>query len=305
MHCAIQSSKAPDKRKEVILLLLSKGKANASLGDSYGSIPYDYCDDDDTDLKDLLQPIVPPIFKALLDQNEEQLESILKEQPSATETRHLSKTPLMVVVEQLLSNEDTGKEMQVQLLEILLKHGAKPDATLTANREGHLLPQGNENTDPPLYQVCLALKDAYNTTTTTTTRSTTSEETKSIQTTTTTTTLERAAQVLFDHGAIPGEATQFLLHDAARRGYINFFDFLVSCLQININTPGRQGMTPLHFCARSGKMSMVQHILTKYPQVNYMAKDDRGQTALDAAKANEKDDIVALLTDKLDALSSS
>ena len=205
----------------------------------------------------------------------------------------------MVVVEQLLSNEDTGKEMQVQLLEILLKHGAKPDATLTANREGHLLPQGNENTDPPLYQVCLALKDAYNTTTTT--RSTTSEETKSIQTTT----LERAAQVLFDHGAIPGEATQFLLHDAARRGYINFFDFLVSCLQININTPGHQGMTPLHFCARSGKMSMVQHILTKYPQVNYMAKDDRGQTALDAAKANEKDDIVALLTDKLDALPSS
>ena len=59
LHCAIQSSKAPDKRKEVILLLLSKGKANASLGDSYGSIPYDYCDDDDTDLKDLLQPIVP------------------------------------------------------------------------------------------------------------------------------------------------------------------------------------------------------------------------------------------------------
>jgi len=108
LHCAIQSSKAPNKRKEVILLLLSKGKANASLGDSYGSIPYDYCDDDeeDTDLKELLQPIVPPIFKALLDQNEEQLESILKEQPSATETRHLSKTPLMVVVEQLLLLDD-------------------------------------------------------------------------------------------------------------------------------------------------------------------------------------------------------
>ncbi len=283
LHCAIQSSKAPEKRLDVVRLLVERGKANASLGDTKGSIPYDYCDEDDTDLKQLLHPVIPPIFKALLEHDIEQAQVILQQLPSTVETRHLSKTPLLVVVDLLM--EDSESESHLHMLELLLQHGAKPDASAPVDRGGHFqIPQGDE-TDPPLHQVCCALKDAY----------------RSDSGAAAVLTLSRAAQMLVEHGASLTEPTRFLVHDAARRGHVKFLSFMVTTLKIDINTVGRQGMTPLHFAARSGQTQMVQFMLESYPELDVAITDDQGKSPLDAATANNKVDIVQLLQEKLNS----
>jgi ankyrin repeat protein len=273
LHCAIQSSKAPEKRVQVIQLLLEKGKADVSLGDSSGAIPLEYCSEDDDELMQLLQPVAPPIVTAIQDKQVEQVESILREDPAAAESRYLSQTPLLLVVDQLLETNDVT---HIQIMEILLKHGADPHTSSMSHAAA-------EESHPPLYLICTALRDAH--------RSSNHEVIA---------TLTAAARILFEYGARPTtESTQFLLHDAARRGYIPFLDFLVTTLNMDINTPGRQGMTPLHFAARSGQTKMVQHLLQTYPDLNRTAKDDRNQTPLDAAKANDKNDIVVLLEQRM------
>ena len=291
LHCAIQSSKAPEKRVDVVRLLLERGKADVAIEDSFGKVPYDYCNEDDNndvELKELLRPVIPPIFKALLEQDFEQAQTILQQQPSAVETRHLSKTPLLLVVDFLLENKNES-EPCLNMLEMLLKHGAKADAPATDNRNAEFqLPQGEE-VDPPLHQFCCALKEAYRL------------DSNAAASVAAQRTLSRAAQLLLEHGAQPTEATQFLVHDAARRGNERFLDFMVITVKIDINTPGRQGMTPLHFAARSGQTQMVQFMLQSYPDLNVAVKNDQGKSALDAAVANNQLEIVRLLEEKLSA----
>ena len=100
-------------------------------------------------------------------------------------------------------------------------------------------------------------------------------------------------------GAKPEEATMLLLHDACRRGNLRMVQFLIEVIGVDINRRGRQGLTPLHFGSRSGKTEIVEWLLS-YKGVDGVAvdttiQDDRGKTALDAARANDKADIVALL----------
>jgi ankyrin repeat protein len=65
-------------------------------------------------------------------------------------------------------------------------------------------------------------------------------------------------------------------------------------VHIHPNVQGRQGMTPLQFAARSGKTELVKYLLS-LPDIDIHVQDDRGQTALDAAKVNHKQDVVAML----------
>jgi hypothetical protein len=290
LHCAIQSSKATsEKRLQVCMLLIQTGGANAALGDFYGSIPHDYLDDpqdeNDLQLRQLLQPQLPAIFEALQQDDAEKFDAILSDDPSQTETRHINKTPLLVVIERLLESTNgdseegaaTSAATRVSLLELLLTHGAQPNATTTVHRDGHLLPDPTEQDDPPLFQICSALRDAHRR----------KDDTSS---------LERAASLLYLHGAIVTPDTTLLLHDAARRGLVPMVDFMLTTLKVDVNAKGRQGMTALQFAARSGKTDMVQHLLSSSLQtVDISIADDRGQTALQAAKANNKPDIVALL----------
>eukprot|EP00545_Synedropsis_sp_CCMP1620_P007407 CAMPEP_0119016694 /NCGR_PEP_ID=MMETSP1176-20130426/14145_1 /TAXON_ID=265551 /ORGANISM="Synedropsis recta cf, Strain CCMP1620" /LENGTH=407 /DNA_ID=CAMNT_0006970209 /DNA_START=53 /DNA_END=1276 /DNA_ORIENTATION=- len=306
LHCAIQSSKASsEKRLRVCQLLIQTGSANAALGDFYGTIPHDYftdadpSDPNDVQLKQLLQPELPPIFQALLEDNVEQVETILSNDPSQTETRHINKTPLLLVVERLLeatNGDDASNEnadaattsaaaaaTRVSLLELLLTHGAQPNATTTVHRDGHLLPESTDQDDPPLHQVCAALRDAHR-------RNNNAQR------------LQSAAALLYLHGALVTPATTLLLHDAARRGLVAMVDFLLTTLMVDVNVKGRQGMTALQFAARSGKTIMVQHLLaTASPDLT--VADDLGQTAWQAAKANNKEEIVVLL-EQYDAASS-
>jgi ankyrin repeat protein len=60
LHCAVQSNKAPEKRMQMVQLLVQKGKADLSLRDESGALPFFYCREDDGDLMELLRPVAGP-----------------------------------------------------------------------------------------------------------------------------------------------------------------------------------------------------------------------------------------------------
>jgi ankyrin repeat protein len=98
--------------------------------------------------------------------------------------------------------------------------------------------------------------------------------------------------------------TTLLQHDAARRGRAQTLRFLIESLGADPNAVGRQGMTPLHFAARSGRVEVVRYLLSledDRAKLEVGRRDDGGKTALDAAVANGREEVVALLKDKMDA----
>ena len=280
LHCAVQTSKGtPERRYETVRMLLEAG-ANPSTGDFYGSVPYDYVDEnDDSKLKELLKPKTPEIFTALQEGDTETLKNMLSKDPSAANVRHLTQTPLLWTIEHRILSSGEG----VEILQLLLEHGADPNASLTVDRKGHLVgPDGPSDVDPALHQVCLALKEAYRA----------DDETDNIAT------LETTAKLLAQYNAAKSPDTIQLLHDAARRGMVPMANFLIGILQIDPNASGRQGMSPLQFAARSGKTDMVRFLLSQ-KSIDVEKADDRGQTALGAARANHKTGIVELLEEFL------
>ena len=89
--------------------------------------------------------------------------------------------------------------------------------------------------------------------------------------------------------------------NACRRGNLIMVQFLIESIGVNPNHRGRQGLTPLHFGARSGRTEIVEWLLSyKGAEVDANILDDRGKTALDAARANDKTDIVALFEKVVD-----
>lgn len=98
------------------------------------------------------------------------------------------------------------------------------------------------------------------------------------------------------------EKTIFLLHDASRRGNTKMVKFMLDTISLNdnnnrelpiIDQEGRQGLTPLHFACRSGKIEAARLLLENGATVD--VKDSRGKTPMDAAKVNKKEDVVELL----------
>lgn len=290
LHCAIQSSKAssPDRQLQTVKALLDGG-ADPSIGDFFGSTAADYCQDGEDALKALLRIETPTVFGVIQRCNVQELESLLQQEnvSSVVQSRHESLTPLLYLVNMLVEENDDDDDDEslsqkyLQMMELLLQHGADPDATPTAHRNGHL----NVQEDPgeaSLYRICAALKQ----------NDASVDSNRFI-------TLKNAALILKKYNATVSPTTQLLLHDAARRNQLEFSKFLVEDLGINVNTRGRQGMTPLQFAARSGKVEMVEFLLKQQEGIDITMQDDRGQTALDAARVNNKVDIVAILEEFL------
>lgn len=284
LHCAIQSSKATSQAQQLqTIQALLEGGANASLGDFFGSTPADYSEENEA-FKQLLQVQQPAVFTAIQNHDFPQLESILEEDPSAVSSRHDKLTPLLFVVNMLVGQDDNDNEttndtapLYLEMMKLLLQHGANPNATPTAQRNGHLAIQEDPG-DACLYRICMALKQSNDD----------KDEPKAQC-------LEQAAVLLYrDYNATVPPNVQLLLHDAARRSQVSFAKFLIQDLQVSPNVVGRQGMTPLHFSARSGKVEMVE-LLLQQEGIDATIQNDLGQTALDAARVNNKQDVVALL----------
>ena len=100
------------------------------------------------------------------------------------------------------------------------------------------------------------------------------------------------ASILVSHG---GKLTtnSHVLHDAARRGNMDVMNFLLQQQIIDINAPGRQGLSPLHFASRSGKLEAAQALLNTGANPN--ALDSMGKTPLDLAIINNKSEVIDLL----------
>ena len=288
LHCAIQSSKATsfERLLQTVQLLLDAG-ADPSQRDFFARTPAEYCPNGDDALLDLLLmqvPVPPSVFTAIQNKDTQLLESMLNEDATVVQSRHERLTPLLYVASTLIKECQDGDcraaVVHEEMMRLLLKRGADPNETPTADRSGHWTAQQDPGA-PALHRICVALKE--------------DDVNDPIHYKERRQRLQSAARLLHaDYNAHVSPATEQLLHEAARRNQLHLATFLVQDLKISPNVKGRQGMTPLQFAARSGKTEMVEFLLG-VEGIDVDFQDDRGQTALDAARVNGKDEIVALL----------
>jgi ankyrin repeat protein len=165
------------------------------------------------------------------------------------------------------------------ILEVL-KHGANPNLVPSEQGINDMMLNHNQ---PPIHTACILLSKYYASITEK------KDPCRSIQES-----LENVVRALYKYGATLSSSVIQLMHSAAMKGHLETVKFFIKELHIDVNTPGRQGLTCLHFAARSGKTNVVQW-LVETNQVKISITDDRGKTALDAAKANDKHDIVCIL----------
>ena len=101
---------------------------------------------------------------------------------------------------------------------------------------------------------------------------------------------------LLAHGATICSETMLLLPNAAHRGRLSVVQFLIEVVGVDPNFRGRQGMTSLHFAARTGKIDVVNWLLDSVgDSIDINIVDDAGKRAVDYAAANGKQDIVDIL----------
>jgi len=124
--------------------------------------------------------------------------------------------------------------------------------------------------------------------------------------------LESVAVGFIQAGAHVSPSIQQMMHDSARRGNVENVKFWIETLGVDPNAQGRQGLTPLHFAARSGRVELVKWLLSigdddgvddsdsaadglPKKKVDLSITDDRGKTALDAALSNGHEEVISLL----------
>lgn len=86
------------------------------------------------------------------------------------------------------------------------------------------------------------------------------------------------------------------MHEAARRGNLETMQFLLHhrlALNLDINEAGPQGLTPLHFASRSGKIAVAKALLEAGADRSKL--DNFGKSPLDAAVTNGKLEMVQML----------
>ena len=324
LHMAVSSSKEPfSNRIECARMLIAAGAdpeiADFGYGKASGSTPLDTLEDevesgmlqDDDNVQELRMVLTggggiqrPALFDLIDVDDLESIKTLFEESTEGLVDvdRKTGLTPLQYAVDKLLLSidHDSGEEGQghsskklADIIEALLKHGADANASIkkrVKRGDDASMLLTDDGSDKPLHKLCLELTTLY--------ASSSSDD--DIIAKGAIDAVEKVASALVKiGGAKPEKATMLLLHDACRRGNLRMVQFLIEVVGVDINHRGRQGLTPLRFGARSGRAEIVEWLLS-YKGVDGITvdttiQDDRGKTALDAARANYKADIVALL----------
>jgi ankyrin repeat protein len=274
-----------------------------------------------------LQPRRPDIFVAIVDRDPSKLQQLLANDSSLASSNiaFQGDTPVRYTVDELLEvvsakNEfkDDEVEALIEMLKLLLNNGADANGGMDQDQSKTIdtaVTLTEEAKEPPLHKVVCTLREFYK-----------KAETKTSELSSALATLVNVIEILMDAGATLTPETPLLLHQAARFNEFPFARCLIESLHVDPNTKGRQGMTPLQFAARSGQMEMLvssvcaralgasrwfivhtidlmvrsaslfaKRFLLEQPDIDVNAKDNRGNTALDAARVNKKEEAVRLL----------
>mmetsp|Transcript_18485 Transcript_18485/g.53044 ORF Transcript_18485/g.53044 Transcript_18485/m.53044 type:complete len:404 (-) Transcript_18485:2831-4042(-) len=323
LHTVVSSSKEPfSNRIDCARMLIAAGAdpelADYGYGKASGSTPLDILEDevesgmiaDDDNVEEMRKVLTAggviqrsKLFDLIDVHDIEGIKMLLGESVEGLNEfdRKTGLTPLQYAVDKLLLclNPEDGEEAQdhsssqklADIIEMLLKNGAdanaEPKRRVKRGDDAGMLPT-NDGSDTPLHRLCMELAPLY------------ASSSDDIIAKGAIDAVEKVANAFVEAGgAEPEEATTLLLHDACRRGNLHMVQFLIESIGVNPNHRGRQGLTPLHFGARSGRTEIVEWLLSHKGAngaiVDASILDDRGKTALDAARANDKADIVALL----------
>jgi len=325
LHSCINSSKEPFENRLSCAKLLVDHGADVHLKDLYGMTPLDYVDKGrhaskgEVDvinllaMRDILESSDAQVLNLIpfLERNDLQgLVALLLEEDSdggndvdvQERDPKTGKTALILAIEEITKHEPSlstqndqdqeRTEILVSIITLLLQKGADANAIPNKNIDDTVL----EETLAPMYMICKALDAEYRhllanfDIEVSETESMTDHQSKMFYQRT----FESISMDLLGHGAQLSPCIMQMMHDAARRGNTGTIWFWIAHLKADPNTRGRQGMTPLHFAARSGKADVAE-LLLSFDGIDLTVVDDRGKTSMDAAVANGRQEVVDLL----------
>jgi Ankyrin repeats (3 copies) len=305
---------------DMVDILVDSGGADVLTADDYGTLPIEYFEQSlnqnpvlEVDepyvqrIVDRLKPEKPAIVSAIVEGNLEVLRGLLLGDTTLATTEYRNRTVIQYCISGLLDSLDSDGNSDgfLQILQLLIQNEASPNVASVVedkkSAEASLL-DTDDSGEPPLDRLCKRIREEYQ-------KPITAENIGHSAN------LRQAIETLLTAGketVAIGDNTKMMLHDCARRNESAMVKLLIETIRIDPVTPGRQGLTALHFAARSGQLAMVQYLLSpdacirgtnetddailqQCRQRLLNATDDRGKTALDAARANEREDVIQLL----------
>ena len=349
LHCCMQSPKAAQCKSERLqcIRLLLEHSADPHKTDFLQKQPMDYLESDGSDRQEIVDLVIkkeeePPIYALLKEKNLEQIQLLLKEDPSqirgvhskdknstatsATKTnahnpqrildwskmdkskkQSLERIPPLVQVVEEWSEFDDGddadqgsgrlllREYYPQVFHCLLQAGANVHST-------------NQDDRTSLDLLCTAIARRYKE------KFHASNNNDLLNEDILLSSWRRAVTELLSYSQQPQPQQEQsycrqIWMDIARRNYLTLAEWWRDWQLSPIGIANRQNMTPLQFAARSGHIEMVAFLLKHYYPITMNEKqqdkkdyvgsvrhqDQRGQTALDAARANQHEAVVELL----------